>query len=59
MIFFNRRVITVDIDEHDGTLKFIGDAHLTKDGGEAQGPPEPQRLARRTLGTWLPYRTSL
>ena len=37
----------------------IGDAHLTEDGGGAQGPSEPQCLARRTLGTWLPYRTSL
>ena len=41
------------------TCSSIGDAHLTEDGGGAQGPSEPQCLAGRTLGTWLPYRTSL
>jgi hypothetical protein len=46
-------------EDRRALLPGIGDAHLTEDGGGAPGPSEPQCLAGRTLGTWLPYRTSL
>jgi hypothetical protein len=44
---------------HGGSTTMIGDAHLTENGGGAQGPSEPECLAGRTIGTWLPYMTSL